>query len=454
MNSLNDNVHKPNSDIRVRFAPSPTGEIHIGNLRSVIFNWIFARKNHGKLFLRIEDTHEERCLKSHEELILTMTSWLGIDFDNCFDDDIIKSKGFLDYDNNIFIKQSYYKPKYQSYAHELHSKGFTYYCTCDTIDTRCHKCRNSDNNNGVLRFKTPDNLHIEHKDMVFGIQVYNSNSIEDFALLRSNGDPTYMLCVVVDDNLMEISHVIRGEDHRTNTFKQILLYNAFNWNIPQFAHLPMVLDSLGKKLSKRNGDSNSELHKISGIVPEALFNILLRLGWGYKNEEIISKSRILEIFEMNQIRKSPTMFDVKKLHSFSGKYLRMFDYRNSVIAFIETYCEPVNNWQKEAIFMMYDDVAKRVCTFREFYEYVQFLFSWKNDHKFHNLNVINGLKLLNVWNYDAIKSTIQMSLNDPEEFKQILGELRLCLTNSPVSIDVVKIIESIGKQCTLDRLGN
>lgn len=431
----------PNCEPRLRFAPSPTGEIHIGNLRTLIFNWIFAKKYGGKLFLRIEDTHEERCTKEYKDLILEMTQWLKLDYDDCFQDEIINHK--FDFKGETYIKQSDYEHVYVNYALKLFNEQKAYYCICEKIELRCKDCRNANHDQGVLRFKVPEDYNITYDDLVFGNQRFNSSNIEDFALLRSNKKPTYMLCVVVDDHNMAISHVIRGEDHKTNTFKQILIYESLSWYIPFFAHLPIVKDDQGKKMSKRNKDSNSVVYKQEGVVPEAFFNILFKLGWGYKNEEIISKQRLLEIFEVNQIRKSPTMFDKKKLYNFSGAYLRDNDYRKEFILFIkENKHIDITEEQVYIINELYDDLATRACTFDEMYKYIDFLFHW--EYTDINMNPDLILKLESIeWNYETLKELLS---------KDILASIRKAVTNSEHSINILKILYYLGKKESLRRL--
>jgi glutamyl/glutaminyl-tRNA synthetase len=414
------------SNIRVRFAPSPTGEMHVGNLRTAIFNWLFARINNGKFLMRIEDTDLERSKKLYEEKIFEILKWLNIDYD----DD--------------YFRQSERIDLYVNYAKELVKNGFAYYCICDEIDLRCNKCRETTNDNGVIRFKVQNDEIIQFKDIIFGDLSISSNQIEDFALVRSNGVPTYMLCVVIDDHLMNISHVIRGEDHRTNTFKQILIYKAFGFVIPEFAHLPMIKGNDGKKLSKRNGDVNVNFYKEKGIVSDAFLNILVKLGWGFANEEIISRERLFEIFKLSDVRKSPTLFDTKKLLSFSGYYLRNFDYSKQLIEFLSNI---ESNVDEDIIRKLYSEVVKRSSTFLECYEEMKFL--WKDnlcESKFKIENV--DLNQIESWTANNIESFFREKSN----FKEITKQMRMLLTGKENSINLFLIMEVLGKEECIKRV--
>lgn len=416
--------------IKVRFAPSPTGEMHIGNLRTAIFNWIFAKQNKGEFFIRIEDTDEARSKTEYTHKIFQILKKMSIDFDEFKKETEGIKEGVL--------YQSLRKNVYVKYAKELFNKGFAFYCQCPQDSEILCSCLNKNLNKGVLRFKIPKNTILSFNDMVFGQLSINSDTLDNFALLRSDESPTYMLSVVIDDLEMEITHIIRGEDHKTNTFKQILLYEALKAKIPLFAHLPLIIGADNKKLSKRNGNSSVEFYLNQGFVPDAFFNILLKLGWGYKNEEIISKERILEIFNFTDIKKSPAKFDEIKCKKFSGTYLRNFNYSQEVSDFIlEKY-----NFKIPEISKLYEEVGKRADTFDDFYNQLSFLFykpELNNEISKNILDLINSIDPKNRDNYfNIIKNYCEdKSLN----FKEVSAQIRLYFTGQKFSIDIFLILE-------------
>lgn len=331
------------SQMRLRFPPSPTGKIHIGNMRTALFNWLWARKNNGELVLRIEDTDRERSSKEFEEIILKELDWLGIDIDEGVN--IGGDYGPYHQSERLDI--------YQKYIKKLLDKGFAYHCYCSPeeldqmrekqkangemphYDGRCRNLSEEEKkeyeNQGrepVVRFKVPENEEIVVHDLIRGDVSFNTSVLGDFVIYKSDGMPTYNFAVVVDDALMKISQVIRGEDHISNTPKQILLYKALDFELPEFAHLPLILDENKAKLKKRGGDNTVYIGEFrnKGYLPEALFNFLTLLGWSPKNEEeILSKEKIIEDFELSDVNKSGAVFDIEKLNWMNGKYIREAD---------------------------------------------------------------------------------------------------------------------------------
>lgn len=271
-------MHPVSSSVRVRFAPSPTGHLHIGGMRSAIFNWLFARHHKGVFLLRIEDTDLERSKKEYTDSIIASFAWMHVDWDE------------------PIVIQSERINRHKQVAQQLLQEGKAYYCTCTQeqvierlknvpgFDAQFIKydgfCRNKKNSSGAIRFRIPDNCGpIEWHDLIRDLIRIEPDQLDDFLIVRSDGTPMYNFVVVVDDADMRISHVIRGEEHIANTPKQILLYNACNFALPQFAHLPMILGSDGSKLSKRDAATGVFEYKSAGYLPDALFNYLVRLGW-------------------------------------------------------------------------------------------------------------------------------------------------------------------------------
>jgi glutamyl-tRNA synthetase/nondiscriminating glutamyl-tRNA synthetase len=289
--------------VRVRYAPSPTGLLHIGNARTAIFNYLFARHYQGDFIIRIEDTDIARNVETGEKSQLENLSWLGVDWDESPD----KGGPYGPY------RQLDRLEYYQKYGQELLEKGFAY------------KDYKEGSTNYALRFKVPENQVYEFTDLVRGKLSFASEDIEDWIILKENGIPTYNFAVVVDDHLMKITHVLRGEEHITNTPKQIMVYNSFGWEVPLFGHMTLIVNEQRQKLSKRD---HSIVQFISqyrdlGYLPEALFNFITLLGWSPAiNQEILSKAEVIELFEASRLSKSPSMFDQDKLKFINHTYLK------------------------------------------------------------------------------------------------------------------------------------
>ena len=284
-----------------RFAPSPTGPLHIGGVRTALFNWLLAKKNKGKYFLRIEDTDKERSKDEFKKQIISSLSWLGIEHDG---EEYIQSKNIN---------------KHVAVAEELVKKGFAYECYCSEkeINEQKEKCKKQgipyvynrkwrdakdlkipEGVKPVIRFKSKISGNTIIKDLVQGERNISNSTIEDFVILRKDKSPTYQLSATVDDHEMKITHVIRGDDHMINSFKQKQIYDAMGWEVPNFAHIPLIHSEQGKKLSKRDNASTLEDYVKIGIISDALRNYLLRLGWSYKDKEIFTKQESIDLFDL------------------------------------------------------------------------------------------------------------------------------------------------------------
>ncbi len=315
--------------VRVRFAPSPTGYLHIGGARTAIFNWLFARKHQGQFLLRIEDTDQARSGEEMVQVILDGLEWLGLDWDE------------------PPVHQSLRFPIYRGYAEQLVVNGHAYYCYCSqerlqelrqraiaekgAIKYDGH-CRNltpeeraeleAAGRSRVIRFKMPEG-RTTFRDEVHGDLDFDNSELDDFILLRSDGIPTYHLAVVVDDHEMRISHVIRGDDHLSNTPKQVLLYQAFGWQQPVFAHVPLILGPDKRRLSKRHGATSVGEYRKAGYLPEAMVNYLALLGWSPGDDrEIMSRDELIEAFSLAGISKKSAVFDERKLEWMNGQYIQ------------------------------------------------------------------------------------------------------------------------------------
>ncbi|MDQ7063801.1 MAG: glutamate--tRNA ligase [candidate division KSB1 bacterium] len=326
--------------VRVRFAPSPTGKLHIGNARTAIMNWVFARHENGTFILRIEDTDVERSSEESERGILQDLHWLGLNWDE--GPDVGGPHGPYRQSERLVI--------YREHAERLLQEGKAFYCYCtpDELEERKQKaiaegrsanydgrCRNlteaerqafeAEGRKPVIRFHVPE-VDLSFDDIVRGEVTFPAGQIGDFIILRADGMPTYNFACVVDDGLMQITHVIRGDDHLSNTPKQIALYQAFGWETPHFAHIPMILGPDRTRLSKRHGATSVEEFAKHGYLPQALINYLSLLSWSSESgEEILSVQRLIDEFDFSRVSKSPAIFDVVKLNWMNGVYIRQMD---------------------------------------------------------------------------------------------------------------------------------
>jgi glutamyl-tRNA synthetase len=312
-----------------RFAPSPTGYLHIGGARTALFNWLFSRHHGGKALLRIEDTDKARSTQEAIDAILDGLDWLGLQFD-----------GHTYY-------QSQFEARHAEVAHDLLARGAAYRCylTQDELAARREKAREEKKPfridsewrdageadwpadlDYVIRIKAPREGETVIEDLVQGRVAVKNAELDDFVLLRSDGTPTYMLAVVVDDHDMGVTHIIRGDDHLNNAFRQLTIIRAMDWPEPLYAHIPLIHGADGAKLSKRHGAMGvNEYRDELGILPEALFNYLLRLGWGHGDQEEFSVDEASALFDLDGVGKSPSRFDMKKLLNMNGHYIRAAD---------------------------------------------------------------------------------------------------------------------------------
>jgi nondiscriminating glutamyl-tRNA synthetase len=325
-------------EMRVRFAPSPTGPFHIGGARSALFNWLLARKTGGKLILRIEDTDLERSTKESEENIKEALRWLGIIWDEGID--IGGPYGPYRQTERLAI--------YREYTEKLLANGQAYYCYCSEEEIEAERqaqtakgetpkysgrCRcltaeqraafEAEGRKPVVRFKVPANEQIIINDLVRGTVSFESDGIGDFVIVKSDGIPVYNYAVVLDDALMDITHVIRAEEHLSNTPRQVLIYNAFKLPVPAFGHISLILGKDRTKMSKRHGATSVEQYRNLGYMPEAIVNFLALLGWAPDSEqEIFSREELVKHFSMDRVAKNPAVFDIDKLNWLNAHYMR------------------------------------------------------------------------------------------------------------------------------------
>jgi len=313
--------------IRTRFAPSPTGYLHIGGVRTALFSWLYARKHGGRFILRIEDTDRERSTEESVNAILEGMAWLG-----------------LDYDEGPFYQTRRFN-RYHAVIQQLLDEGNAYYCYCSRqrleslrqtqmakkqkprYDGYCrhYKNRTQQSIRPVVRFKNPQIGEVIVQDLIKGVVRFNNSELDDLIIARSDGTPTYNLTVVVDDWDMKITHVIRGDDHLNNTPRQINILHALGGTLPEYAHLPMILGSDGQRLSKRHGAVNVINYKEEGYLPQALLNYLVRLGWSYGDQEIFSRREMLDLFDIKNVNSKAAAFDNEKLLWLDQHYIKTSD---------------------------------------------------------------------------------------------------------------------------------
>lgn len=363
--------------VRVRFAPSPTGFLHIGSVRTALYNWLFARHNKGTFVLRVEDTDEVRSTQESVEAILEGMRWLGLDWDEGPD------KGG-DYG-------PYYQMQrldiYKKYAERLIKEGKAYYCYCTPgelatrrdeaikqkkppkYDGRCRELSQEqekqyqrEGRGRAVRFKMPSSGKTKINDLVRGEIEFDNSVLDDFVLLKSNGTPIYNFANVIDDNLMKISHIIRGDDHISNTPRQILLYEAFGFKLPGFAHVPMIHGADGSRLSKRHGATAVSQYKEEGYLPGALRNYLVLLGWStVDSQQIFNLEEMIEKFSLEGCGKSAAVFDAQKLLWMNGEYIRKTDL-DRLVELAIPYLEKANLLTKQT---RYEELRKIIALEQE-----------------------------------------------------------------------------------------
>jgi glutamyl-tRNA synthetase/nondiscriminating glutamyl-tRNA synthetase len=327
----------------VRYAPSPTGQLHIGNARSALFNYLYARHFGGDFIVRIEDTDVLRNVPGGEESQLSNLKWLGLDWDESPD----KGGKFGPY------RQLERLNIYQEYAEKLLEMGYAY------------KEYRENSKKYAIRFKVPSDVELTFKDLVRGELKFHSKDVEDWIMVKDNGIPTYNFAVVIDDHLMKITHVLRGEEHITNTPKQILVYRAFNWRVPEFGHMTIIVNEQKKKLSKRDKNVIQFIKEYQdmGYLPEAMFNFISLLGWSPQgNEEILTQEQIIEQFDPSRLSKAPAMFDKNKLAYINSRYIKKLSV-DELAQMCRPYLEkagivvPTEDWLKILVGLLQDRMS-------------------------------------------------------------------------------------------------
>ena len=451
-----------------RFAPSPTGPLHIGGVRTALFNWLLAKKNKGKFFLRIEDTDKERSKDEFKIQIISSLAWLGIEHDG---DEYIQSKN---------IK------KHIEVAESLIKKGFAYpcYCTLNELEEqkklakeknlpfvynrKCRDLKEKKNLPSVIRFKSKISGSTLIKDLVQGDRNISNSTIEDFVILRKDKSPTYQLSATVDDSEMEVTHVIRGDDHMINSFKQKQIYEAMGWKIPNFAHIPLIHSDQGKKLSKRDNASTLEDYKKIGIISDALRNYLLRLGWSHKDKEIFTKQESIDLFDLSGVGKSPSKLDMARILSMNETYIKTLNEKNLFTflkKYVQDYRKAFESSKESSLIKSLSFLKNKAKTLDDIYNNAQFLIV--NEIKINNedekliddqsrmiiKDFISDYEKLSVFNKETLEPLIKSLIEKYKtNFKTVGQPLRIGLVGSRFGPGLYDVILSLSKEEVVKRL--
>ena len=459
------------SSVATRFAPSPTGPLHIGGVRTALFNWLFSKNNKGKFYLRIEDTDKERSKEEYKKQIIESLTWIGINYD---DKEYIQSKNIN---------------RHKKIALELLEKGFAYKCYCseEEIKEQKEKAKKKGipfaynrkwrdpknlevpkNVEPVLRFKSKISGNTLVKDLVQGNINISNSIIEDFVILRKDGTPTYQLSAVVDDHTMNISHIIRGDDHKINIFKQKQIYEAMNWKLPQFAHIPLIHSETGSKLSKRDKTSTIDDFIKLGILSDALRNYLLRLGWSHKDKEIFTLNESINLFDLKGVGKSPSKLDMSRILSLNEHYIKNID-EEELFGLLKIYCQKfkkgVNDLKKNTLIKSMKFLKNKAKTLEDIYQNAQYILNDSIQISAEDLKLLDGLskKILKDFldKYEKILEINKVNLEKiikgliekhKTNFKGVGQPLRIVLTGSKFGPGIYDIILSLDKKEIVRRL--
>ena len=451
------------SKIVGRFAPSPTGLLHLGGARTALFTWLYSKSLGGDCLLRLEDTDAERSEQKYTDSIINSFKWMGIEFDQ------------------EPVYQSRNKDNHLDKAQELVNKGKAYYCDCSPerlkkireeqqkkrekpkYDGKCRELGLEKGPNTVIRFKNPESGSVTFKDLVRGQMEVANKELDDLILVRSDGSPTYNLCVVVDDLDMNVSHVVRGDDHINNTFRQINIFKALEESVPIYGHVPMILGEDGKRMSKRHGAVNVLDYKDLGVLPEAFLNYIVRLGWSYGDQEMFELKELVQIFKDGKLNNSPASFSYEKLLWFNREYFlkmenktllellvptskqfKQDDYSAKVINLIKERCSLLSEFENEGSYFYDDSVvvdskdASKVFT-EQAVTILKFL--------------VEGFKELTNWQVEDIKSLFNEVMEKNEVGMASVGKpLRLAITGRMNSASVDETSLVLGQEKVIKRV--
>ena len=459
------------SKVATRFAPSPTGALHIGGVRTALFNWLYSKNQKGTFHLRIEDTDKERSKEEHKIQIIKSLNWLGIKHDG---EEYIQSTKI---DDHVKI------------AHELLKNGYAYKCYCSPEEIEeqkkrarqkkipyiyNRKWRDAEEKDApkeikpVIRFKSKIEGSSILKDLVQGDVEIENSTIEDFVILRNDGTPTYNLSATVDDHEMGMTHIIRGDDHKINTFKQIQIYEAMKWDVPLFAHIPLIHTIEGKKLSKRDNASTLDDYSKIGIMPDALRNYLLRLGWSYQDKEIFTLEESIKFFNLEGIGKSPSKLDMSRILSMNEHYIKNIDENDlydNFLRYCEEFKDKIDTEKASKIKSSLVFLKNKAKTLEEIFNNAKYIINDEVNFNENDLKLIDdkSKKIINEFQ-DEIKNLESLTRDNLEpivnnlikkhetNFKGVGQPLRVALTGSKFGPGLYDIVISLGKADVEKRL--
>ena len=456
------------SKVATRFAPSPTGPLHIGGIRTALFNWLYSKNQKGNFYLRIEDTDKERSKDEYINQIIQSLKWIGI-----------KS------DKENYIQSTKLK-LHVEIANKLLENNFAYKCYCSEKEIEeaknrskqkklpyiyNRKCRDlkevPKNIDPVIRFKSKIEGESILNDLVQGEVKIENSTIEDFIILRRDGTPTYNLSAAVDDKKMEISHIIRGDDHKMNTFKQMQIFQSMNWNLPKYSHIPLIHTSDGKKLSKREKASTLEDYKKIGIMADALRNYLLRLGWSYKDKEIFTLEESIKHFNIEGIGRSPSKLDMSRILSMNEHYIKNIsenDLFDRLIEYCECYKDKIDS-KAEKIKKSINFLKNKAKTLEDIFNNSQYLIKDKIEIAAEDKKILDNLSKTILKDFlkefeklsDVNKETLEKIINNliknsKTNFQSVGQPLRIALIGSKFGPGIYDIILSLDKKDVIQRL--
>lgn len=475
--------------IRVRFAPSPTGFLHIGGARTALFNYLFARKQGGTFVLRIEDTDLERSTAQYEQAILEELRWLGLSWD----------EGPLVGGEYGPYKQTERLEIYQQYIDQLLREGHAYHCFCSKEELEqdrerslarkempiySGRCRNltaeqveklrAEGRSSVIRFRTPQKRTIVLDDLVRGRIDFDSDLIGDFVIVKSDGVPIYNFAVTIDDVTMEITHVIRGDDHVSNTPKQMMIYDALDFPQPKFAHISMILGPDRTRLSKRHGATSLTHYREMGFLPEALVNYLALLGWSPEgDQEIFSLENLIEQFSLDRVAKNPAIFDNDKLRWMNGNYIRKTSLERLAELALPYLQEAgylpdkLSEEQSKQLMAFLRAALERLNVISEIVDYAPMIYGDKlpelTEKELNILNepqvpqvfnlVCSKLELLTDYSPEGVLNTLKETIKESKlGGKKVMMPLRVALTGRTTGLELYDLISILGKQRSIERI--
>jgi len=457
--------------VATRFAPSPTGPLHIGGVRTALFNWLFSKNNKGKFYLRIEDTDKERSKDEYKNQIIQSLKWIGINYDG---KEYIQSKNIN---------------KHKEIVKELLKKGHAYNCYCSEkeIEEQKNKAKKlgipfSYNRKWrdpedlivpkdikpVVRFRSKISGNSIVKDLVQGEINISNSTIEDFIIMRKDESPTYQLSAVVDDHLMNISHVIRGDDHKINTFKQKQIYEAMKWKLPEFAHIPLIHSVSGKKLSKRDNAATLSDYIRIGILPEALRNYLLRLGWSYKDKEIFTLEESIKLFNLSGVGKSPSKLDMDRILSINEYYIKNSDEKKlyeSLKIYSAKHKKKIDVKYEKNLINSIHFLKNKAKKMEDIFHNAQYILNDEIQIKAQDSKLLDNVSknilkdFLNEYeqstklNKDNLEKLVKTLIDKHKtNFKGVGQPLRIALTGSKFGPGIFDIILSLDKKDVIKRL--